>query len=123
MSISPDNLSQSEAAVHHSSYPLSNIRSKEERQPQEEPQPLETTQSEWTYNSWLHEYEDKKVADSIKKKHLALTWQNLQVTGVDSQAVFADDVLSFANPISLLRGSRNAGTVVSEDMNLSRRRW
>lgn len=66
----------------------------------------------WSYNTWLHEYEDKKVADDIKKKHLALTWRNLTVTGVNSQVVLGDDVLSFVNPIEQLRASRNQQTMV-----------
>ncbi|RDL37027.1 Uncharacterized protein BP5553_04460 [Venustampulla echinocandica] len=60
----------------------------------------------WSYNQWLHEYETKKIARNIKRKHLALTWKNLSVIGVDSHAVLSDDVLSSINPVAILRKAR-----------------
>jgi hypothetical protein len=72
-----------------------------------------TAEGNWSYNRWLHQYEDKKVADGIKKKRLALTWTNLEVTGVDSRAVFGQNVLSLVNPFELVRNSKSSGTVVS----------
>jgi hypothetical protein len=60
----------------------------------------------WTWNRWLHEYEDRKTAQEIKKKHLALTWRNLTVTGVNSNAVLGDNVLSAINPVEIWRASR-----------------
>lgn len=77
-----------------------------------------TQEAKWSYNSWLHEFEDQKVADDIKKKHLALTWRNLVVTGLDSQTAFGDNVPSFFNPVELLRSSRNHSTRVCVVLSL-----
>ncbi|RDW64630.1 hypothetical protein BP6252_10281 [Coleophoma cylindrospora] len=72
---------------------------------------LSTFGHKWSFRQWLHEHEDKKSSANIEKKHLALTWRNLEVIGVDSRAIFADNVLSYVNPIEIFRSSQTKGTV------------
>jgi hypothetical protein len=72
-----------------------------------------TPEEKLSYNDWLHKLECKNEAEGIKKKHLALTWSNLEVTGVDSRAVVGQNILSLINPFELLRNSKSTGTVVS----------
>jgi hypothetical protein len=72
-----------------------------------------TPEGKFSYGHWLHKKECEKEADETKKQHLALTWTNLEVTGVDSRAVLGQNVLSLINPFELLRNVRPSGTVVS----------
>jgi ABC-type molybdenum transport system ATPase subunit/photorepair protein PhrA len=65
----------------------------------------------WSYESWLHEHEGKKEKDSLKKKHLALTWKNLVVTGVDSKSATGHDVASVVSPLDIFRGLRAPNTL------------
>jgi ATP-binding cassette, subfamily G (WHITE), member 2, SNQ2 len=62
---------------------------------------------DWNYSSWLHTHEQQKAEKTVNKTHLALTWQNLAVTGVDSKAVLGSDIFSHVNPVEHIRGLRN----------------
>lgn len=70
-----------------------------------------------SYSHWLDKVECKNVAYGTKKKRLALTWRNLEVTGIDSRAVIGQNILSLINPVELLRNSKPLGTVVSWSNN------
>lgn len=101
--------------------PANKLKGEEEVGTAQQHIPSGTADGNWSYNRWLHEYEDKKVADGIKKKLLALTWTNLEVTGVDSRAVFGQNVLSLVNPFELVGKSRPSGTVVSWPYSMNTR--
>lgn len=67
----------------------------------------------FSFQSWLEEHEGKKTIENIEKKHLALTWSYLTVTGVDSRTVLGHNVLSCVNPVELIADAKgSAGEIV-----------
>ena len=70
-------------------------------------------EDEWSYKKWLQNYE-KDIAAKNLQKHLALTWDALEIIGVDSKAVLADDVLSYINPMEYIRNARGKSTTVNK---------
>jgi len=67
----------------------------------------------FSFRSWLEEHEGKKTIENIEKKHLALTWSHLTVTGVDSRTVLGHNVLSCVNPVELIADAKgSAGEIV-----------
>jgi hypothetical protein len=66
----------------------------------------------WSYKAWLRTYEEDAHAKNIKKKRMALTWDRLEVIGIESSAVLGDDVLSYINPLEYIRNASGKNTTV-----------
>lgn len=67
----------------------------------------------WSYKRWLNDHEERSSAGNIKKKHLALTWDRLKITGSNSKAVLGADILSYINPLEYIRSAGGKSTLVS----------
>ncbi|RDW58343.1 hypothetical protein BP5796_12273 [Coleophoma crateriformis] len=67
--------------------------------PDEKTEIQEQQKEEWSYQQWLRNRREHEKS----KQRLALTWNHLEVIGIDSKAAWMDDVFSYINPVEYIR--------------------
>ena len=73
----------------------------------------ESEDQAWSYKQWLRNREENAKSRGLKRQRLALTWNHLEVIGIDSKAAWMEDVFSYVNPVEYIRNwTRTKSTMV-----------